>query len=366
MRTVFFLVIIACLVAVSPVQANLWLDSELTERDDGQYFRLVDSDGELITVTARILDVGDSYISSSNRLYTVTGFNEDEIVVEFQEEVQLPDVSEILQTQVAVQGDGESNWNSIGIYHTHNAESYVPTSGTESKDDGNGDILQVGKVLADALKEAGFEVNWTDTSHIPHDGQAYMRSRRTAMDLLQNQPATLIDVHRDATPPEVYATEIDGQPSTRIRLVIGRQNQNREANLEFAKRIKAVADEQFPDLIEGIFDARGNYNQDIGPQSILLEFGAHTNPLDQAQQAAEFFSKVIPAAAGISGAGAASSSEEQVGGAARRSIWWILGIVALLVVGFVVLNKQGLSSITGFFGRESGLGNKDDDDQSEQ
>ena len=157
------------------------------------------------------------------------------------------------------------------------------------------------------------------------------------MELLQHQPATLIDVHRDATPPEVYETEIEGVPTTKVRIVVGRQNQNREANLEYAKRLKAVADQEYPGIIEGIFDARGNYNQDIGPRIILLEFGAHTNPLEMAEQAAEFFAKVIPAAAGIT---KEDTAQDNVGFASARSIVWILAIVAVLGIGFIFLNRQ--------------------------
>lgn len=97
--------------------------------------------------------------------------------------------------------DGGGRGGVVGIYHTHNAESYVPTSGTESKEDGQGDVLQVGKALAAALEKQGVEVHWTPSSHLPHDGQAYLRSRRTATELLRSNPDTLIDVHRRCHPP---------------------------------------------------------------------------------------------------------------------------------------------------------------------
>ncbi len=63
--------------------------------------------------------------------------------------------------------DGGGRGGVVGIYHTHNAESYVPTSGTESKEDGQGDVLQVGKALAAALEKQGVEVHWTPSSHLP-------------------------------------------------------------------------------------------------------------------------------------------------------------------------------------------------------
>ncbi len=370
------LLTILVLIVSSPILASPWLELDLTERDDGGYFTLTTDLGDVITKTARVLDQGDSYIDRNNNRYEVVRFDGDTVKVELKEVITLPDVSDIIPTVVQSSflqrisglagtrgGTQDNNWGVIGIYQTHNAESYVPTSGVESKDDG--DIIQVGKSLANALEEQGFEVIHSLNSHLPHDGGAYSRSRRTVMEIMQKQPVTLIDVHRDATPPEVYETQVEGQDVTRVRIVVGRQNQNRDATLEYAKRLKAVADEQFPDLIEGIFDARGNYNQDVAPRAILLEFGAHTNPLDHAEKAAELFAKVIPAAAGISSPAAARSEDQTVGAAARRSIIWVLAIVALLAVGFVVLNKMDVGSLRTFLQREF-AGKNSDDDQNEE
>lgn len=328
------------------------------ERDDSGYFTLQDEHGQVITMTGRELDPGDRYIAADNRLFEVRETVGDIVYVNFVETVELPDITdELLGAQVGkTEGQGV-----VAIYHTHNAESYVPTSGTESKDDGQGDVLQVGKKLSEALEAEGITVYWSENSHIPHDGQAYIRSRRTATELLKKNPDTLIDVHRDATPPEVYETEVEGVPVTKVRLVVGRQNQNREANLEYAKRIKAVGDEMYPGFIEGIFDAKGNYNQDLGPKTILLEFGAHTNPLDHAEQAAEYFAKVLPAAAGLTPA-SASQADEQIGGGSTRSLVWMLIAVGVVGGAFLLINRGKIGSITGFFRREAGLSDPHDDD----
>ena len=375
MKKSFFVTLILSLLLFSnTLSANSWLDLDLTERNDGSYFTLVTEEGQILTRTARILDIGDSYIASDNRRYEVVGYEDDNIIVEYKETVELPAISDIFQTAAPKSwwekltgflfgsSDVEAEeWKSIGIYHTHNAESYVPTSGVDSEAQG-GDILEVGRVMAESLREQGYEVHWSDNSHLPHDGQAYARSRRTVMELIKQQPATLIDIHRDATPPEVYQVEIDGKPASKVRIVVGRQNQNREATMEYAKRIKAIADEKFPGIIEGIFDARGNYNQDIGPRVILLEFGTHTIPLDLAKQSAQFFAQIIPAAAGLSSPGAAQTEDATIGSAARRSILWVLGITAAVAVGYVILNKEGLGSIKNFFSKEMGLGNRPNDE----
>lgn len=326
------------------------------ERAESGYFILRDEEGRTVTMAGRELDPGDHYISADNSLYEVVETNGDVVSVKYVETIELPDISDVLAAQV---GGADKSQGVVGIYHTHNAESYVPTSGTETKEDGKGDVLQVGKALSAALEEQGVTVHWSANSHLPHDGQAYLRSRRTATELLGNNPDTLIDVHRDATPPEVYQTEIEGVASTKVRIVVGRQNQNRAANLEYAKRIKAVADKFFPGIIEGIFDARGNYNQDLGPKMILLEFGAHTNSLDEAEQAARFFAKVIPAAAGLSASN--RGADQQIGAAAGKSVLWLIGIAAVVIVGFLLISQGRVGSPVDFIRRELGLGSREEE-----
>lgn len=373
-RAVIYLVILGVLIGISSAAQASWLETSLFERNDSGYFSLEDENG-VITYTARILDVGDSYIAADNQRYEVVEITGDRIIVEAKEKITLPDMKQLTTAvkpsiwerlfgaAASKQDDEEREWNTIGIYHTHNAESYVPTSGVDSET--HGDIMEVGRALADALNNLGYNAVWSDNSHLPHDGEAYLRSRRTAVELMKHKPGTLIDVHRDATPPEVYETEIEGKPTTKVRIVVGRQNENRETTLEYAKRIKAVADEKYPGIIEGIFDARGNYNQDLGPRMILLEFGAHTNPLELAKQAAQFFAEIIPAAAGLSSSEAAQQETEQTSPVAYRSILWILGITAVIVIGYLIINKQSLGSLGSFFRREF-AGEQPQDDQDDE
>lgn len=327
------------------------------------HFSLIDENQNLITMCGRELDPGDRYIASDNKVYEVVSIEGQTVSVEYKETIELPEITEeLLSAQV---GKADQANGIVGIYHTHNAESYVPSSGTDSKDNGQGDVLQVGKVLADALENQGVEVYWSDHSHLPHDGQAYNRSRRTALELLQKNPDTLIDVHRDATPPEVYETEIEGQPTTKVRIVVGRQNQNRASNLEYAKRIKAVADKFYPGIIEGIFDARGNYNQDLGPKMILLEFGAHTNSLEQAEKAAEFFAKVIPAAAGLTPS-TKKPANEQIDQASNRSLVWLISGALVIGAIFLLISQGKIGSPLDFLLRESGLKNSPEDDDQDK
>jgi stage II sporulation protein P len=241
---------------------------EWGERADGGYYRVVDLEGKFLTVTALELGKGDLYIDAENQRYVIDHFNGDTAVARHDGKERMPVIREAKQSLWAgaiewaaqIMGRERVNRKLVGIYHTHGDECYTPTSGTESRTP-RGDIYEVGAALAQALEKEGYEVQHSWDTFVPHDGQAYLRSRRTASELSKSRPQTMIDVHRDAVPdPQEYRTQVSGQPTSKVRLVVGRQNHLRDTNLAYAKRIKAIADEKFPNLVHGIFHAKGNYN----------------------------------------------------------------------------------------------------------
>ncbi|NLJ26290.1 MAG: stage II sporulation protein P [Firmicutes bacterium] len=327
----------------------------LFERTDGGYFTLIDEDTQReVTKAARFLDIGDSYIDSDNRRYEVTRIEDDTVYVKHTDKGTKRTAS--LGGQAgAGQKANRSAWlqgilarvtgpapRRVAIYCTHSDESYVPTSGTSSKE--WGDVYKVGSTLKQEFEKRGFTVDLSYNNHNPHDSQAYIRSRRTATELLRNRPLVVLDVHRDAVPEHEYRTTVQGSELSKIQLVVGRQNQNRDANLAFAQTIKAEADRQYPGLVKGIFDAKGNYNQDLAPRSILLEFGTHETSLGMAEKAADLISDVLPAAAG--------AATKPMGTSGYRTVLWIVGLVVAAGVAVVVVNAMGWQGIRNFFGRE--------------
>ena len=190
------------------------------------------------------------------------------------------------------------------------------------------------------LEEAGIPVIHSDNLHDPHDVNAYQRSRKTASELLQGAPAVIIDVHRDGIPdPEYYATTLDGKSATQIRIVVGRQNQNSEANIAFAEKMKAYYDDVKPGLIKSIFMAKGNYNQDLAPNSVLLEVGTHTNTLEAAKNGAKEFAEVLPQFLGLKAASDQNTASDgqqnnkesakpgEESGMGKAIIWLVLAVV---------------------------------------
>lgn len=320
------------------------------EQTGGVFYTLYDQDtGEAIEYMSRNVYPGDELLTGDNRHYKVRRVEGQQVFCQLMESRDLKAVLAQLHSAAETVSTGGA-FRSIAIYCTHSDESYVPTSGTESKN-GGGDILDVATTMAEELEAQGIEVIHSENIHDPHDVNAYQRSRKTAAQLLQEAPAAIIDVHRDGVPdPEYYATEINGEAATQIRLVVGRQNQNSEANIAFAEKMKAYYDEVKPGLIKSIFMAKGNYNQDLAPNSVLLEVGTHTNTLEQAEVGAREFAEVLPQFLGLKTAveeqpQAPSAETEQPVSAEKgangmgKAILWIVIVAVLGGLAFVWISR---------------------------
>ncbi|MBM7614571.1 stage II sporulation protein P [Alkaliphilus hydrothermalis] len=273
--------------------------------DYGSHYKVYNvKDNKLIFETARLVYKGDQYMSGDNKLYQVIRVNKDKktAYAEFIRDVELPKIDKVAMEEFVLalrSNEGlaalvaEEKARKVGIYTTHSAESYVPTDGTESNIEGGG-IKDVAAKLAENFKKIGVEGVYDNTDHVPHDAGAYKRSRRTAVQLLrEQQPNALFDVHRDAIPAEQYLTELNGEPASKVRLVIGRRNQNFKANEETAQKIKAVGDEMYPGLIKDIFYAKGDYNQDLTPRAMLFEMGSFEHSRQRAEKSTGPLSEVL-------------------------------------------------------------------------
>ncbi|MDN5344007.1 MAG: stage sporulation protein, partial [Clostridia bacterium] len=208
---------------------------------EGQYSVLVDEQGRVLDMMARRVYLNDEFIAADNRRYKVIRIEGNRAICREIGIEQLSLAGEGFsgpgEATVPVQARGSQT---IGVYHSHDDESYVPSQGSESIP-GRGGILQVGSSFANRLRSLGLTVIHDETSHAPHDDGAYRRSRRTAAGLLQKGAASIFDLHRDGVPdPTFYRRTINGQDVTMVRLVVGRENQNMGANLDYAKRLKAA------------------------------------------------------------------------------------------------------------------------------
>lgn len=379
--------ITGCLLATLFALCLLVTPGYADERTDGGYFTIVDDAGNAVYLTGRDVKVGDQFLTEKNKRYEVVNIEGNTARAKFLGDVNLSlyEKSQSLKwTAMLVPSIAYAQEKGkVAIYHTHTDESYVPTDGVESKT-GAGSIMKVGASFADALRAKGLDVIHSEAKHDPHDDMAYERSRRTAMDLVKQQPSAMFDVHRDAVPPQVYSTNIDGKEVSKVQLVVGKYGPTGKQIEDYALQIKAAADKQHPGLVKGIFFAKGgDYNQDLLPRSMLLEVGAHTNTLDSAERGIALFADIIPTIIGAPTSGAAAQSGQAGFGTASagpsgatKSIGWILGLLVVGVIGFLVISTGSLreagsklkqfttSEFANFFGPKKNRGKrrKDDDD----
>ena len=302
-------------------------------------FTLMDARGEALTVINHTPSVGDEYIASDNQHYRVTRVNENAQTAETEHigAYAMPDVSWLDDTKAL---EVVSTWGDkrIAMYCTHSDESYVPTDGTESKIK-NAGIYDVAEELAKNLSAKGVDAVVDTTSHNPHDAGAYRRSRQTAVKLLKKAPDAIFDIHRDGIPdPDQYKLSMGGEELSKIRLLVGRGNQNAAANKAFALQLKAVADKVYPGLIKDIYLGRGVYNQDLYPRSVLLEMGTHTVSKERVLKAAEPMADVIyrtlygglTGSAGTSDVNMSSAPmEESNQGMGSGMTWLAFGVIIL-------------------------------------
>ena len=264
--------------------------------EENKVYELLDENGETVTLYAGTPDAGDEYIAENNRHYRVIQVDPDsgKARMESLGDYSLPDVSWLDEDSQPV----STNKKAVAMYCTH-----------------------------------------SDENHYPHDAGAYRRSRATAASLAEEGVDAIFDVHRDGIPDaSQYESQVKGEDVTKVRLLVGRQNQNADANKQFAAQIKAVADKLYPGLVKDIYMGKGSYNQDLMSKAVLLEFGTHKSEKNEVLASTAYMADVLNRAlyGGVSGAAgkAKSTAKENEGG--WTGVGWlvVIGLSGLFLYAF--------------------------------
>ncbi len=190
----------------------------------------------------------------------------------------------------------------VGIYHTHNAESYAGDGGEDRVSGGeNGEIVEFGKILTQELLKKGIltthstEVN--DKIYI----ESYDHSYQTAKKLLEENPTIriLLDIHRDGLPPQVgkSTVNINGTETAKVMIVLGQKNPNWEKNNKIADEIMSIAEEKYPGLFftKIRYASEARYNQHLTNGALLFEIGSQLNTMEEAMAVTEPLAEVLKA-----------------------------------------------------------------------
>ncbi len=209
------------------------------------------------------------------------------------------------------------------VLHTHGTESYfedktnlsefapsdvesyfLQNETTFRTSDPEKSVVQVGKVFSDTLNGLGIPTLHCEVMHDAEDfNDAYYNSAETVKKMLSQYPSIqyVIDLHRDSVVRgNSYVksyTEIEGQASAQVMLVVGTNQNGRhpnwEENLVVATAFKDSMDALYPSLSRSLYLRTARFNQEFLPGCMLLEVGSAANTLGEAENAARFAAKAF-------------------------------------------------------------------------
>lgn len=215
----------------------------------------------------------------------------------------------------------ELNWDLQGdsprvlIVHTHTTESYENNEGYEALPnsrtlDPHYNMLAVGDALTAQLEKAGIGVIHDRTVHdYPSYNGAYTSSKAAVKDYLEQYPeiCLVLDIHRDAYEDSNgkqlgYTTTYEGEKIAQMMLVVSAFDGNEKdpkwhENMALALKLQAQLQVLCAGVARPIAVRTTNYNQALGPRTLLIEMGAAGNTQQEALGATDLLAQSIIALA---------------------------------------------------------------------
>ncbi|WP_262173183.1 stage II sporulation protein P [Saccharococcus sp. Marseille-Q5394] len=199
----------------------------------------------------------------------------------------------------------------IFIYHTHNRESFLPYLKDRNKPEGayhsKANMTLVGEMLGKALERRGVgtEVDSTDiVQELSLRGLDYNSSYQLSGEIVrtargENKDLDIfLDLHRDSLRKDSTTIKINGENYARLLFVVGTGHEDYAKNLSFAEEVHNVLSKQYPSLSKGILkkdksQGNGVYNQDLSPNSLIVEIGGVDNTVEELQRTVEALADVL-------------------------------------------------------------------------
>ncbi len=207
--------------------------------------------------------------------------------------------------------DLKSESPKVLIVHTHTTESYENTQGYAALPnyrtlDPDYNMLAVGDLVAAELEAAGVGVIHDRTLHdYPSYNAAYGNSYKSIQSYLEQYPDIMLvlDLHRDAYADQNgkqlgYTTYNEGQRTAQLMLVVSAfdansQEKKWQENLALALKLQVQLQSLCPGISRPLAVRTTNYNQALGPRTLLVEVGAAGNTQQEALNAASVLAQSI-------------------------------------------------------------------------
>ena len=199
----------------------------------------------------------------------------------------------------------------VYIYHTHNRESFLSFLKDANKPEdayhSKANMILVGEMLGKALERRGVgtKVDSTDVvQELSLRGLDYNSSydlSREAVREARGENADLdifLDLHRDSLRKDSTTAKLNGEDYAQLLFVVGTGHEDFAKNLSFAEGVNNIISTQYPGLSKGILkkdksQGNGIYNQDLSPNSVIVEIGGIDNTAAELHRSVEALADVL-------------------------------------------------------------------------
>lgn len=176
------------------------------------------------------------------------------------------------------------------MYFTHSHEAFAPITkakaGKAAVSHSKENITNLGEAFASHFSMHGIVLDVLDYDNasqmnlngVKH-GLAYKAIRSRVEQQLKTKTYDIVlDVHRDALGHSRTTIQTKDGPYAKAYFVIGEEHKGYKANQKLAQRISDKMNDMVPGISKGILGKSGHgvdgvYNQDLGPNVLLIEMG---------------------------------------------------------------------------------------------
>ena len=193
----------------------------------------------------------------------------------------------------------------IYIYNSHQLENYNNDSLQIYGITPN--VLMASYLLKEKLNQKGISTIVEDTNlteFLELNNWNYSMSYRASRIFMLDKKNTYnslkyyIDIHRDSIRKDASTITINNKKYAKILFVVGLEHKNYQKNLDLAKNINNLFNKHYKGLSRGILKKEGKnvdgiYNQDISPNTMLIEVGGVDNTIEEVLNTINAISEIL-------------------------------------------------------------------------
>ena len=177
----------------------------------------------------------------------------------------------------------------VYIYNTHDKENYVNPD--YSIYNINCNVKTASYILQDKLKE--YNINSIVEERSPTNEVSknkldykytYSYSRTYLEEAIKNYPSVkiFIDLHRDGVKKEVSTAVINGTSYAKLMFFLGLGHENSKENQKLVNDLENIIKKDYKEILRNTFIRENDsYNQDLSPNSFLIEVGGNYNTIEE-------------------------------------------------------------------------------------